>query len=86
MRARKIQRELVVSSGIADDALALVGAFDFTFFYVKNTQKDDKDSNSAQKYPYNGIDTVARKRWLKKGFQTGDMRTSTFQIANYNDL
>ncbi len=27
-----------------------------------------------------------RKRWLKKGFQTGDMRTSTFQIQNYNDL
>ena len=27
-----------------------------------------------------------RKRWLKKGFQTGDMRTSTFQISNYNDL
>ena len=27
-----------------------------------------------------------RKRWLKKGYQTGDMRTSTFQIANYNDL
>ena len=27
-----------------------------------------------------------RKRWLKKGYQTGDMHTSTFQIANYNDL
>ena len=27
-----------------------------------------------------------RKRWLKKGFQTGDMRTSTFQITNYRDL
>lgn len=66
MRAVKIQRDIVVSSGIPDDALALVGFFDFTFFYVKNTQKDDRDINSAQKYPYNGIDTVARKRWLKK--------------------
>ncbi len=27
-----------------------------------------------------------RKRWLKKGFQTGDMKTSTFQISDYNDL
>ena len=27
-----------------------------------------------------------RKRWLKKGFQTGDMNTSTFQVTNYNDL
>ncbi len=27
-----------------------------------------------------------RKRWLKRGFETGDMRTSTFAVANYNDL
>ncbi len=27
-----------------------------------------------------------RKRWLKKGFQTGDMKTSTFQVSNYRDL
>jgi len=27
-----------------------------------------------------------RKRWLKKGYQTGDMRTSTFQISDYDDL
>ena len=27
-----------------------------------------------------------RKRWLKRGFETGDMRTSTFSIQNYNDL
>ena len=27
-----------------------------------------------------------RKRWLKKGFDTGDMSTSTFNVQNYNDL
>ena len=27
-----------------------------------------------------------RKRWLKRGFETGDMRTSTFNVQNYNDL
>ena len=27
-----------------------------------------------------------RKRWLKRGFDTGDMRTSTFNVQNYNDL
>ncbi|MBP3247830.1 MAG: neutral zinc metallopeptidase [Prevotella sp.] len=27
-----------------------------------------------------------RKRWLKRGFETGDMRTSTFAVQNYNDL
>jgi hypothetical protein len=27
-----------------------------------------------------------RKRWLKRGFETGDMNTSTFNIQNYNDL
>ena len=27
-----------------------------------------------------------RKRWLKRGFETGDMRTTTFNVQNYNDL
>ena len=27
-----------------------------------------------------------RKRWLKKGFDTGNMSTSTFNVQNYNDL
>ena len=27
-----------------------------------------------------------RKRWLKRGFETGDMRTTTFSVDNYNDL
>lgn len=27
-----------------------------------------------------------RKRWLRRGFETGDMRTSTFNVQNYNDL
>jgi len=27
-----------------------------------------------------------RKRWLKRGYETGDMNTSTFNIPNYNDL
>ena len=27
-----------------------------------------------------------RKRWLKRGFETGDMKTSTFAVQNYNDL
>ena len=27
-----------------------------------------------------------RKRWLKKGYETGNMQTSTFDVQNYNDL
>ena len=27
-----------------------------------------------------------RKRWLKRGYETGDMRTSTFSVQNYSDL
>jgi predicted metalloprotease len=27
-----------------------------------------------------------RKRWLKRGYETGDMRTTTFSVDNYNDL
>ena len=30
--------------------------------------------------------SAQRKRWLKKGFETGDMKTSTFNVSNYNDL
>ena len=30
--------------------------------------------------------SAQRKRWLKKGFELGDMRTSTFNVSNYNDL
>ena len=27
-----------------------------------------------------------RKRWLKRGYETGDMQTSTFSVRNYSDL
>ena len=27
-----------------------------------------------------------RKRWLKRGYQTGDMSTTTFAVQNYEDL
>ena len=27
-----------------------------------------------------------RKRWLKRGFETGNMSTSTYSVQNYNDL
>ena len=30
--------------------------------------------------------SAQRKRWLKRGFDTGDMSTSTFNVANYDDL
>ena len=30
--------------------------------------------------------SAQRKRWLKRGFDTGDMRTSTFNVQNYEDL
>jgi hypothetical protein len=30
--------------------------------------------------------SAQRKRWLKRGFDTGDMRTSTFSVANYDEL
>ena len=27
-----------------------------------------------------------RKRWLKRGYETGNMQTTTFSVQNYNDL
>ena len=65
-RTGTIRKEMQISSSISEETLALVGSFDFTFFYVKNTLKDDSDSNGTQKYPYNGIDAAIRRQWLKK--------------------
>jgi predicted metalloprotease len=30
--------------------------------------------------------SAQRKRWLKRGFETGDMRITTFDVKNYHDL
>ena len=63
-------REVLVSTQINEKVdprlLQQVGSFDFTFFFLKNTIKDDRDKDGNQKYPYNQIDEASRAHWLER--------------------
>lgn len=65
-RAGSFEKEIIISDSITDDILAKVGPFSFTFYFIKNTIKDDADRDGNKKYPYNPIDANARKNWLNK--------------------
>lgn len=65
-RSDVIKKTLTISSSVSDESLSMVGAFDFTFFFVKNSTQEDKDDNGTQKYPYLNVDAAVRKKWLKK--------------------
>ena len=45
-----------------------------------------KAQGYAQPESFTHGTSVQRKRWLKQGVDTGDMRTTTFNVQNYNDL
>ena len=63
---RIVNRKLIISDKIPIELLNQVGDFDFTFFFLKNTLKDDKDKDGNKKYPYNLIDAADRMRWLDR--------------------
>lgn len=63
---KTIKKRAYVSEQVPRDLLNNVGPFSFTFFFIKNTNSDDKERDGAKKYPYNQIDSVARKNWLAK--------------------
>lgn len=63
---RIIKKKVFVSDQVPQDLLNNVGRFSFTFFFIKNTNSDDKERDGAKKYPYNQIDSAARKNWLAK--------------------
>ncbi len=65
-KAKEILRKVDISDKVDTELLAQVGKFEFTFFFLKNTLKDDRDKNGNQKYPYNQIDEYARTRWLER--------------------
>ena len=65
-RAKTIERIIEINETVSSELLSNVGPFTFTFFFIKNTISDDKEREGAKKYPYNRIDSVARKRWLDK--------------------
>jgi hypothetical protein len=47
-------------------------------------QKKAQGYSSPESFTHGTSDQ--RKRWLRRGFETGDMRTTTFDVQNYNDL
>ena len=65
-RKKTIERTITVSDLVTSELLTNVGRFSFTFFYIKNTNADDRERDGAKKYPYNQIDGASRKNWLAK--------------------
>ena len=61
-----IEKVISVSDWVAPELLSNVGGFSFTFFFIKNTNSDDRERDGAKKYPYNQIDGAKRKNWLTK--------------------
>lgn len=66
IRNKEVTRQLHINSTIDNDSLEKVGAFDFTFYFVKNSTLEDRESDGAKKYPYNGVDAAVRRNWLGK--------------------
>ena len=65
-RNREVLHMLTINEMVSSDILSQVGKFDFTFYFLKNTLKDDRDRDGNQKYPYNIIDDNARIQWLDR--------------------
>ena len=65
-RNRIVKKKTFVSEQVPQRVLNNVGPFSFTFFFIKNTNSDDRERDGAKKYPYNQIDSSARKSWLAK--------------------
>ena len=65
-RSKKIKKSIEVNEAVSSDLLSSVGPFTFTFFFIKNAISDDRERDGAKKYPYNQIDSAARKSWLDK--------------------
>lgn len=65
-RNREVTLPILINEKVDPILLQQVGAFDFTFFFLKNSIKDDRDKDGNQKYPYNQIDEASRTHWLER--------------------
>ena len=63
---KNIEKKISVSDFVSEELLSRIGKFSFTFFFIKNTSSDDKEREGTKKYPYNQINSAARKSWLTK--------------------
>ena len=65
-RRKTIEKQIDINEAVSPLLLKNVGPFNFTFFFIKNTISDDRERDGAKKYPYNQINSAARKSWLDK--------------------
>lgn len=65
-KKKRVTQTLFINDKIDDNLLGMVGGFEFTFFFLKNTIKDDRDKDGNQKYPYNLFDESIRNNWLDR--------------------
>lgn len=65
-RKREVLQTIHISEKVDDALLDSVGEFEFTFFFLKNSIKDDRDKDGYQKYPYNQFDEATRNNWLDR--------------------
>ena len=79
-----VKTEIPISNNIDDKTLSKIGCFEFLFYFVKNTIKDDSDLNASKKYPYNPIDSTIRKQWLKK-FGGVKIYRDKFRVRPYGE-
>lgn len=63
-REKEIFQIINIDEKVNSDLLKQVGKFEFSFFFLKNTLKDDRDKDGNQKYPYNLFDESTRTHWL----------------------
>lgn len=63
---REVSQNIQISQKVDAGLLRQVGKFEFTFFFLKNTLKEDRDKDGNQKYPYNSFDESARTHWLDR--------------------
>ena len=65
-KGKEVLRTIHINEKIDDSSLDSLGEFEFTFFFLKNTIKDDRDRDGIQKYPYNQFDEAMRNNWLDR--------------------
>lgn len=62
----EISLNININTIVDTELLSKVGAFDFTFFFLKNSLKDDRDEYGKKKYPYNDFEASLRQKWLDR--------------------
>lgn len=69
-----------VEPSLIDD----IGAFNFSFYYLKNSISDDKDEGNIKKYPYRNFSSTSRRAWLRK-FGGVKIFRDDFRIRPYGE-